>query len=220
MKLLNFSLKVLWNYFVPYIINSYSVIILTVVRNAYHFYVYIFLNNTIRNSLRFMKCMLGIAPSISSLLPGPHTCPYPFNFLFFFFLSPLSSICATQVLLVVLLALECDLHAIDNILKDNWLSPHKQLSMTKNCSPRDGSLCLTSLLHTGIILLVRLYMFSGYCKYHSEFPLQLTALMVSGKHCFMVIIYSFWLLSFHPSSTIIPTHQVGIPSQEARFASN
>lgn len=166
-----------------------------------------------------MKCMLGIAPSIFSLLPDPHPCPYPFNFLSFFFLSPLSSICDTQILLVVLLALECDLHAIDNILKDNWLSPHKQLSMTKNCSPRDGSLCLTSLLHTGIILLVRLYMFSGYCKYHSEFPLQLTALMVSGKHCFMVIIYSFWLWSFHPSSTIIPMHPVCVPSQEARFAS-
>lgn len=66
-----------------------------------------------------MKCMLGIAPSIFSLLPDPHPCPYPFNFLSFFFLSALSSICDAQILLVVLLALECDLHAIDNILKDN-----------------------------------------------------------------------------------------------------
>lgn len=54
-----------------------------------------------------------------------HLTSYPFSFL-----STLSSVCDTQILLVVLPALECDLCARDNILKDNWLSPHKQLSMT------------------------------------------------------------------------------------------
>lgn len=63
--------------------------------------------------------MLGIFASIFNLIPDPHASPYPFNFLFYFFLSTLSSICDTQVLLVVLPALACDLRVRDNILKDN-----------------------------------------------------------------------------------------------------
>lgn len=59
-----------------------------------------------------------------------------------------------------------------------------------------------------------------YCKYHSEFTLQVTALMVSGKHCFMVIIHSLWFWSFHPSSTIISMRQVCVSSQGVRFKSN
>lgn len=66
-----------------------------------------------------MQCMLGIFPSIFNLLPDSHASLYPFNFLSFFFLSTLSSICDTQILPVVLPALECDLRARDNILKDN-----------------------------------------------------------------------------------------------------
>lgn len=63
-------------------------------------------------------------------------------------------------------------------------------------------------------------MFRVYCKYHSEFTLQVTPLMVSGKHCFVVIIHSLWFWSFHPSSTIIPKHQVCVSSQGVRFNSN
>lgn len=112
-----------------------------------------------------MQCMLGIFPSLPNL---PCPSPYPLNFLSFFLFNTLGSICHAQVLLDVLSAFECVLPARGQTLKDNLPSHHRQLSVANSCSSRDGSLYLTSLLHTGILSLCRLHVFSVCCQNHRE----------------------------------------------------